>query len=167
MKKIIVIVLILIFLISLNTSEEIIIPEDSIRFRIIANSNDIEDQELKLEIRNELNNTLFTKLNKATTKEEAKQIITENKPIIENVLKKYNIDYQINYGYNYFPEKEYKGITYSSGNYESLVISLGEAAGNNWWCVMYPPLCLIDSEENMGEKEYKLYIKELIEKIAN
>lgn len=167
MKKIIVIVLILIFLISLNTSEEIIIPEDSIRFRIIANSNYIEDQELKLEIRNELNNTLFTKLNKATTKEEAKQIITENKPIIENVLKKYNIDYQINYGYNYFPEKEYKGITYSSGNYESLVISLGEAAGNNWWCVMYPPLCLIDSEENMGEKEYKLYIKELIEKIAN
>ena len=76
-------------------------------------------------------------------------------------------DYDINYGINFFPEKEYDDYVYQEGNYESLVIKLGEAKGNNWWCVMYPPLCLIDQNSNNKEDvEYKLYIKEILQKQA-
>ena len=58
---------------------------------------------------------------------------------------------EINYGKNYFPEKNYKGITYEAGEYESLVISLGEAEGNNWWCVMYPALCIQTASADLGD----------------
>ena len=56
----------------------------------------------------------------------------------------------------------YKGIYYEEGEYESLVITLGEGIGNNFWCVLFPPLCLID--ENEEEVEYTSFIKELIDK---
>ena len=73
--------------------------------------------------------------------------------------------FQVNYGYNYFPEKKYKGITYNEGFYESLVITLGEAEGDNWWCVLFPPLCLMEEdEEKIEEVEYKSFIKEIIDK---
>ena len=54
------------------------------------------------------------------------------------------MDYKVNYGMNYFPVKKYDGVTYKEGNYESLVVSIGEAKGNNYWCILYPPLCMID-----------------------
>jgi len=64
--------------------------------------------------------------------------------------------------WNEFPEKIYKGIRYNAGNYESLVIKIGEAKGNNYWCVLFPPLCLIDEE--IEEVEYKSKIVELFSK---
>lgn len=64
---------------------------------------------------------------------------------------------------NYFPEKEYKGVKYDEGYYESLVITLGEGKGKNWWCVLFPPLCLVEAEES-DKVEYKFFIKELIDK---
>ena len=64
---------------------------------------------------------------------------------------------------NYFPEKEYKGTIYEEGEYESLLITLGSGEGNNWWCVLFPPLCLIEAEES-EEVEYSFFIKELFEK---
>ena len=78
--------------------------------------------------------------------------------------KNYNIDYTIKYGQNYFPKKQYKGITYNDGYYESLVITLGDGKGDNWWCVLFPPLCLLDNE-NQDEVEYKFLVKELLNKI--
>ena len=84
------------------------------------------------------------------------------------LLEKYNIPYSINYGLNYFPEKNYKGITYEAGEYESLVISLGEASGNNWWCIMYPPLCLLEKNTSQNEKtEYKSYLWEIISQLTS
>ena len=67
---------------------------------------------------------------------------------------------------NYFPKKVYKGVTYEAGNYESLVITLGDGLGKNWWWVMFPPLCLLEAEETeeTTEVEYKFFIKELIDK---
>ena len=62
----------------------------------------------------------------------------------------------------YFPKKEYKGVEYNEGNYESLVITLGEGKGDNWWCVLFPPLCLIDAEEQTSDVEYKFLVKEII-----
>lgn len=165
MKKIIYIVLIIIiFSLYLGTTKDIVIPKESIRFRIIANSNDPNDQLLKLDIKKDLEDNLFTKLENSHSIEESRKIIKDNEGLIEETLNKYDIPYSINYGNNYFPKKTYKGVNYEEGEYESLVISLGEAKGNNWWCVIYPPLCLIDQEKE--ENEYKFYIKEILDKFA-
>lgn len=169
MKKIIYIMLIIITMCLWITKEnKNLIPSNSIRFRIIANSNSEIDQTTKLLIKKDLEQNLFPKLENSTSPEETEQIIKDNEQVIKSTIEKYNIPYSINYGLNYFPEKTYKGITYDSGNYESLVISLGEASGNNWWCVMYPPLCLLESNSNnYDEIEYKSYIKEIISQLTS
>ncbi len=163
MKKIIYIMLITITLSTyLFAEQKYDLNEDTIRFRIIPNSNSVEDQNLKQRIIEDLQGNIFNLIQDSKSPEETEKIINENKPLIENIIKKYNIDYKINYGYNYFPEKTYKGIKYKEGDYKSLVIYLGESKGNNWWCVMYPPLCNIDYTSNNSENiEYKLYIEEL------
>ena len=61
------------------------------------------------------------------------------------------------------PEKEYKGTTYEEGYYESLVITLGSGEGDNWWCVLFPPLCLLEAEDS-DDVEYTSYVKELVDK---
>ena len=73
------------------------------------------------------------------------------------------LNYTINFGKNYFPTKNFKGINYDAGNYESLLITLNEGKGDNWWCVLFPPLCLLEAEEGT-DVEYKLLVKEIIEK---
>ena len=93
---------------------------------------------------------------------DTRKSIKDNLKIIDETLRQEVKDYSINYGYNYFPEKVYKGIYYEEGEYESLVITLGEGIGNNFWCVLFPPLCLIDEEQD--EVEYTTFIKELIDK---
>ena len=60
----------------------------------------------------------------------------------------YNTTFTINFGDNYFPEKEYKDVIYEEGNYESLVVTLGNGEGDNWWCVLFPPICTLEVEEN-------------------
>lgn len=74
------------------------------------------------------------------------------------------MNFKVKYGNNYFPKKEYKGITYEEGYYESLVVEIGEAKGDNFWCVLFPSLCLLETEETT-EVEYKLGVLELINKI--
>jgi stage II sporulation protein R len=166
MKKILYILSIIFLLITfINLKNNKTIQDDSIRFRIIANSNSIEDQNLKKLIKRELEINLFPLVENSKSIYETRNIIHQNEELINSLLSKYNIEYDINYGINFFPEKEYDDYKYKSGNYESLVIKLGEAKGNNWWCVMYPPLCLIDQNSNNKEEiEYKLYIKEILQK---
>ena len=73
--------------------------------------------------------------------------------------------YSIDYGYHYFPEKIYKGVKYEEGEYESLLVTLGEGKGDNWWCILFPPLCSLEVDENNNEKiEYSLYVKEMFDK---
>ena len=64
------------------------------------------------------------------------------------------MSYQINYGSNYFPQKKYRGVNYKEGYYESIVISIGASEGDNWWCVLFPNLCLADLETDT-DIEYK------------
>ena len=75
----------------------------------------------------------------------------------------YNIGYNIDFGYHYFPNKEYKGIEYDEGYYESILVKIGKGEGNNWWCVLFPPLCLLEAEEST-EVEYKFFVQEIIDK---
>lgn len=147
---------------SLNTNETIIIPKESIRFRVIANSNSQEDQMIKEKVVSKLKKNLSSLTYTPKNINETRKSIKDNLKIIDETLRQEVKDYSINYGYNYFPEKVYKGIYYEEGEYESLVITLGEGIGNNFWCVLFPPLCLIDEEQD--EVEYTTFIKELIDK---
>ena len=147
---------------------ELSIPDSSIRLRVIPNSNEAKDINIKEQVKDYLETDIYTILKDTNNIETARNIINNNIPKIENNINNifkdnnYNIPYQVNFGYNYFPEKTYQGKTYEAGDYESLVIYIGEAKGDNWWCVLFPNFCLIDINE---DTEYKSYFKELINKI--
>ena len=174
MKRLIIILAIIMapFIINKNIKQDIIeIPNESIRIRVIANSNSLNDQYEKLLVTENIQLYVQELLKNATTKEQSEDIIKKNIINIEEKVKETlnqlvsSTSYQVKYGNNYFPEKDYKGITYKSGYYESLVITLGKGEGNNWWCVLFPPLCLMETEENsISEIEYKLYITEILSK---
>ena len=174
MKKIIIL-LSAIFIFYLGISDIMVkgleIPEDAIRIRVVPNSNSDYDQDIKSKVKSELQTKMYDLLKDAKNSTEAEKIIEKNlKKIdkdINNLLikEKYNEGYVINFGYNYFPEKEYKGITYKEGYYESLLVTLGEGKGDNWWCVLFPPLCLI--EEDTEDSEYKSLVKEVLDKFSN
>ena len=166
MKKIIIIISILIFILVSNKEyEKIMIPENSIRIRVVANSNNISDQMIKLKVKEKVENNLYKDLKNVKNINEArakiKNSIPELKKIVYNTTDSNN--FSINYGSNYFPEKEMNGINYKKGSYESLVINLGESKGNNWWCVLFPPLCMIEAKENDTEYvEYKSKVLEIL-----
>ena len=156
------IILIYIFIGSIFSSKQII-PEEAIRFRVVANSDSERDQEIKKEISNEIGIKLYDLLKDTKGIDEARKVILNNMNKFKDVLELYNIEYDITYGSNYFPDKVYKGIIYEEGFYESLLITLGTGAGKNWWCVLFPPLCLLEAEES-EEYEYKSFVKEIVEK---
>lgn len=174
MKKIIIIILaffVIVILYNKSYKDEIIIPNDSIRIRIIANSNSKNDQNIKKNVKSIVNEKIYSLLKNTKTKEEVKTILNDNLnnieySIVSELNKSHiNTDINLNYGYNYFPQKIYKGINYNKGYYESLVITLGEAKGDNWWCVLFPPLCLMDKdEENIDEFEYKSFVVDVLNK---
>ena len=162
MKKIIVLLFVLTIIYISKSEEEIIIPTNSIRYRIIANSDSTKDQMLKMNIKEKLDEEILPILSDSNSIEDSRLLIKDNLDNIKNVVSKYTDDFDVNYGKNYFPEKTYKGINYDAGNYESLVITLGSGLGKNWWCVLYPPLCLID--ENINDVEYTTLVKEILKK---
>ena len=170
MKKAIIILTILVTILSLNKEEKVEIPKDSIRFRVVANSNSEKDQTIKKKIVNNLkeNISLLEYNNKSlkSSRNNIKKIIPKFSEVVDKTLtdEQENITYNINYGMNYFPEKEYKGTIYKEGKYESLVITLGNGQGNNFWCVLFPPLCLLDEEDKTTNVEYTSIVKEIIDK---
>lgn len=167
MKKIILISLIL-FIIIILSKKEYNLTEDAIRFRVIANSNSSRDILMKEKVVDELSDFLFKK--KDSINEERKYIIKNIEVIqsrIDDLFKSnnYDLNYNISYGLNYFPEKKYNGKVFNPGNYESLLIEIGEAKGNNYWCILYPPLCMINDNFDNDKIEYKFKIFELFKKI--
>lgn len=166
MKKIIVIICLLIYLGFINNvKSDVIIPKEAIRLRIIANSNSDYDQNIKLKLSVEINKEIQKLLSNTSNVYDARNIIKNNVDNLNNKIEKflkkenYNMNYKIVYGNNYFPSKTYNGVIYKEGLYESLVITLGSGRGKNWWCVLFPPLCLVEKDNN-----YKLFVQELIDK---
>ena len=147
---------------------ELSITDSSIRLRVIPNSNNSKDINIKEQVKDYLETDIYTLLKDTSDIESARNIINNNIPKIENNIdnifkdNNYTIPYKINFGYNYFHQKTYNGEIYEEGEYESLVIYIGEAKGDNWWCVLFPNFCLVDTEKN---PEYKSYFKELLNKI--
>ncbi len=132
---------------------------------MIANSNTFEDQATKMEIKSNIEDILKTDLISVSNKAEADGVIQEKIPQIKTMINDYNINYNLNYGQNYFPEKSYKGVKYKEGMYESLVVTLGSGRGENWWCVLFPPLCLMEAQESkMEDVDYEWFVKDIFKK---
>ena len=151
--------------------DKIVIPKDAIRIRVIANSNDEYDQNIKNDVKNLVEDEMYYLLKDTLSIDKARILISDDMSNLDSKVstllksKDYNLGYDINFGYNYFPPKEYKGIKYEEGMYESVVVTLGEGKGDNWWCVMFPPFCLIEAHDNGAtDIEYRWLIKDLINK---
>ena len=172
MKKIIIILTMLTSILIYNEfkNNEVIIPDTAIILRVIPNSNSSLDQSMKNKVKKYLEKNTYVTLSNVTDIEEARTKINDSLSNLDiNINKifkdnKYNMEYTVDFGYNYFPEKKYRGLKYEEGYYESLVITIGEGKGDNWWCVLFPNLCLVDLE-NKTNVEYKSWIVEQINKI--
>ena len=163
MKKLIILMICFILGIMIyNKNQEIIIPNNAIRIRIIANSNNISDLYNKMKLKEEIKNDIYDLVSNVDNISEARLNIKNNIDNIDKIVSNKISNYKIDYGMNYFPKKSYKGVVYQEGEYESLVITLGEGLGDNWWCVLYPPLCLIDENEMTSDVEYRSLIYDLL-----
>ncbi|MBU9710358.1 stage II sporulation protein R [Evansella tamaricis] len=126
------------------------IPEESIRLRILANSNAPLDQKLKRDIRNSVNEQITTWVEELHDVEVARNVINENihilYGIVANELEKVgsNEAFNVSLQETSFPTKLYGNRLYPAGDYEAVVITLGDGNGDNWWCVLFPPLCFLD-----------------------
>ena len=145
------------------------IPDDAIRIRVIANSNSENDQKIKMKVKEQVEKDMYNLLKDTKGVANARHLIKDNLNLVnedvDKVLKdnEYALGYDVNFGYNYFPSKKYKGITYDAGYYESLVVTLGSGKGDNWWCVLFPPFCLMEANES-DKVEYTSMAQELVDK---
>ncbi|ONI45844.1 stage II sporulation protein R [Candidatus Epulonipiscioides gigas] len=152
----------------------LLLKEEVIRFHILANSDTTEDQLIKEHVRDAVIGHMEPILSKASSVEESRELLNENmnlmKEISEDVIKLWGKDYAINIELadTPFPTKKYDNVVFPTGIYEACRILIGEANGQNWWCVMYPPLCYLDVatgvvplkenelKENLTDEQYEI-----------
>jgi stage II sporulation protein R len=130
--------------------ETMVIPDEAIRLRILANSDLDGDQNVKRLVRDEVNKEITNWVSNLTSQDEAKAVIKEGLPqlqkIAEDVIAAEGMDQsvKVEFGKVDFPTKLYGQYLYPAGEYEAVLITLGKGEGANWWCVLYPPLCFLD-----------------------
>lgn len=163
MKKLIIVLFFLtVFNIFINEKNSIV------RFRVIPNSNSVQDIFMKEKVLDEAQKYIsnIEDLDRSQINDLTKTLSLE----IDSLFKEYSYDksFSVKYKDNYFPQKEYNGITYDEGYYESLVIEIGDAKGDNYWCFLYPNMCFIEMEEtnkDINNIKFESYFKKLINKI--
>ncbi len=144
------------------------IANEVIRLHVLANSDENYDQQLKIKVKDSVIKMLENELNNSMSKDETRIILLQNlnkieqkaKQIIEENGYNYNVIAKITF--DYFPTKQYGDIILPAGEYEALKIEIGEAKGQNWWCVMFPPLCFIDVSVKEVPKEEKDKLKNIL-----
>jgi stage II sporulation protein R len=155
------------------------ISDNVFRLHVIANSDSKEDQNLKYIVRDNVLDYVAQISTTASSKEDIINILqnhlTEIEAIALDTIRKNGFDYSVcvEIGNFSFPTKKYGDIILPPGYYDSLKIQIGEATGQNWWCVMFPPLCFVDVtsgivpeeskellQSNLSEEEYNLISEE-------
>lgn len=164
------------------------IPNDVFRFHILANSDSEEDQALKLKVRDKVLERTKILFDTANSKSDAEKFVKANLETIEKIAQ--NEVYKNGYNYPvkaevvnmHFDTRYYESYTLPSGIYDALRITIGNAKGHNWWCVMYPSICISTVDEGKDRAkdalsddeysvvtddkvEYKFFIVELFQKI--
>lgn len=144
------------------------ISEKIIRLHVLANSDNEKDQELKLKVKDQIVKQYGSTFAKAKSKIEARKIIEENysnirKTALEVIRKEgYNYDVKVYLTNCMFPTKVYDDMTFPAGEYEALKIEIGKSNGQNWWCIMYPPLCFVDKTYTIVPEDSKVELQELL-----
>lgn len=151
------------------------ISKEVIRFHVVANSDTTDDQLLKQKVRDEVIGFIEPLIEECESVEDTRYIIKGSLPIIkeisEEVIEDWGKDYQVYVALDKanFPTKSYGDVVLPAGEYEACRIVIGEGKGENWWCVMYPPLCYLDVatgvvplegkeqlEKELNEEQYNL-----------
>ncbi len=128
-----------------------------LRFHVLANSNLPADQDLKLKVRDAVLNQAYQLFSNVAEKGQAKELVLANESLIyetaiatiRNEGFEYNVKLEL--GTFDFPNRDYGDLHLPAGDYDALRIIIGEGKGDNWWCVLFPPLCFADLEENRVE----------------
>lgn len=157
MKLLIILLVTALFYFCYITTEEYLQQsqkDDIVRFHVLANSNSQEDQELKLKVRDSVIELMNVELKPSESTAETKEIIKKSLDKIENraalTLKEEGYVYPVKaeLAMTWIPEKKYGKLIFPAGEYEALNIVIGEGKGQNWWCVLFPPLCFIENSDN-------------------
>ena len=135
------------------------IYESVVRLHVLANSDSDEDQALKLKVRDEILSYISPLVIDSESREDAMRIINEKINEIEEIAQ--SAVYTHGYDYNVdvtltleeYPTRNYEAMSFPSGEYVSLRVLIGEAKGQNWWCVLFPPLCLSAATEQSANEE--------------
>ena len=145
------------------------------RLHVIANSDSNEDQDLKYKVRDKLIEYMKSLTTNISSKEEVIKIANNHISDFESIAKEvitengFDYDVKVEIGNFSFPTKQYGDISFPAGFYDALKVEIGNAKGQNWWCVMFPPLCFVDVtsgivpeeskenlQDNLGEEEYDI-----------
>lgn len=144
------------------------IASQIIRLHVIANSDKTADQTLKKEVKDQVVTYLRSRMNQAASIQSARQVICQEmdalKQIAEKKIRQEGYDYPVtvSLGTTYFPVKEYGDMAFPAGDYEALRVQIGESKGRNWWCVMYPSLCLVDGVYQIVPESSKDKLKQVL-----
>lgn len=137
------------------------ISESVFRLHVLANSDVANDQDLKYKVRDKLIEYMNSLADGYTSKDDVINLVKENisefKEIAKRVVQENGYDYDVNVsiGNFEFPTKTYGDISLPAGLYDALKVEIGEAKGQNWWCVMFPPLCFVDVTSGIVPDESK------------
>ncbi|MTI80911.1 MAG: stage II sporulation protein R [Firmicutes bacterium] len=155
------VIVIALFTISYNYYMQQQYAEELVRFHVIANSNTIEDQTLKLRVRDAVVSEMKERFASVSTKEEALVVTEKSLNEVKEIAKEQiamagkDYDVQLTLGDYRFPTKTYGDITLPAGQYQALRVVIGEGSGRNWWCVLFPPLCFVDGVQTVEEGQQK------------
>ncbi|AZV69483.1 stage II sporulation protein R [Bacillus cereus] len=143
-----------------------IIPKEAVRLRILANSDSDKDQALKRKVRDEVKAQIDGWVADLTSFEEARKVIQSHIPeiekTVENTLKREGSkeSFQVKFSKNVkFPTKVYGNFIYPAGEYEAVLITIGEGEGANWWCVLFPPMCFLDFSSGTAVRKEEHVVK--------
>ncbi|MGG0704303.1 stage II sporulation protein R [Bacillus paramobilis] len=143
-----------------------VIPKEAVRLRILANSDSDKDQTLKRKVRDEVKAQIDGWVADLTSFEEARKVIQSHIPeiekTVENTLKQEGSkdSFQVKFSKNVkFPTKVYGNFIYPAGEYEAVLITIGEGEGANWWCVLFPPMCFLDFSSGTAVRKEEHVVK--------
>lgn len=173
MRKVVIAVLIVVIGVTfvLFSTKKTEPNEEYLRIHIRANSNLDVDQNIKYIIKDKVVEYLIPILCDCETKEQAESALQKNfqgiEAVADSILKQNGFSYSSHAKLcnEYFPTRSYQDLTLDEGFYDALILELGQAKGDNWWCVVYPPLCFVSTNPTGEGVVYKSKILHIINKI--
>ena len=145
------------------------LAEKVLRFHVLANSDSVEDQNLKLAVRDAVGGFMQEKTQNLNSKSACEKLVMEQIPeietVAEQVIAESGYDYEVHAELTKckFPTKTYGNYTFPKGTYDALKLTIGEGRGQNWWCVMYPNMCFENSMYEVVNEEAKENLRAVLD----